>query len=186
MFTVWFTIKLNSIKISQFGLNLNNLGSIRFCSLSTHLAKLETSAVYASPPSMLSRLSPILRHNRLFSAEARAMTRASLYHHARVLQPLLVRSSPRIALATTPNLLNVSSSDSSSMFHRRFHALRNIVGGDWKLPKPAAAGRVFAERREYRKMRKRAPKRKQELELSVSICIEEQLPDDTEIQVLSL
>ncbi|CAN7060582.1 hypothetical protein BRARA_D01569 [Brassica rapa] len=131
---------------------------------------------------MLSRLSPILRHNRLFSAEARAMTRASLYHHARVLQPLLVRSSPRIALATTPNVLNVSSSDSSSMFHRRFHALRNIVGGgDWKLPKPAA-GRVFAERREYRKMRKRAPKRKQELELSVSICIEEQLPDDTEIQ----
>ncbi|CDY35327.1 BnaA04g15200D [Brassica napus] len=97
---------------------------------------------------MLSRLSPILRHNRLFSAEARAMTRASLYHHARVLQPLLVRSSPRIALATTPNLLNVSSSDSSSMFHRRFHALRNIVGGgDWKLPKPAA-GRVFAERRD--------------------------------------
>lgn len=41
---------------------------------------------------------------------------------------------------------------------------------------------MFAERREYRKMRKRAPKRKQELELSVSICIEEQLPDDTEIQ----
>lgn len=72
------------------------------------------------------------------------------------------------------------------MFSRRFHALRNIVvGGDWRLPKPAAAGgRVFAERRrEYRKMRKRAPKRKQELELSVSICIEEQLPDDdTEIQ----
>ena len=30
LFTVWFTIKLNSIKISQFGLNLNNLGSIRF------------------------------------------------------------------------------------------------------------------------------------------------------------
>ncbi|KAF8085578.1 hypothetical protein N665_0663s0022 [Sinapis alba] len=133
---------------------------------------------------MLSRLSPILRHNRLFSAEARAMTRAALYHHARLLQPLLVRSSPRIALVTTANLLNVSSSlsssDSSSTFRRRFHALRSI-GGDWKLPKPAA-GRVFAERREYRKMRKRAPKRKQELELSVSICIEEQLPDDTEIQ----
>ncbi|CAN6841799.1 unnamed protein product [Brassica oleracea] len=141
----------------------------------------ETPPSLVSLSSMLSRLSPILRHNRLFSAEARAMTRATLYHHARVLQPLLVRSSPRIALATTANLLNVSSSDSSSMFHRRFHALRNIGGGVWKLPKPAA-GRVFAERREYRKMRKRAPKRKQELELSVSICIEEQLPDDTEIQ----
>ncbi|KAJ0260251.1 Endoribonuclease YBEY [Hirschfeldia incana] len=137
---------------------------------------------------MLSRLYPILRHNRLLSAEAREMSRASLYHHARLLHPQLVRSSPIIALATTttPNRLNVSSSlssssDFSSMFRRRFHALRNIGGGDWKLRKPS--GRVFAERREYRKMRKRAPKRKQELELSVSICIEEQLPDDdSEIQ----
>ncbi|XP_024006321.1 endoribonuclease YBEY, chloroplastic-like [Eutrema salsugineum] len=31
-------------------------------------------------------------------------------------------------------------------------------------------------------MRKRVPKKKQELELSVSICIEEQLPNDREIQ----
>lgn len=82
---------------------------------------------------------------------------------------------------TTTNRLHVSS-DFSSMFSRRFHALRITGGGgDWKLPKPA--GRVFAERREYRKMRKRMPKKKQELELSVSICIEEQLPDDLEIQV---
>jgi rRNA maturation RNase YbeY len=66
------------------------------------------------------------------------------------------------------------------MFRRSFHALRSTVG-DWrKLPKPP--GQVFAERREYRKIRRRAPKKKQELELSVSICIEEQLPDDLEIQ----
>lgn len=82
------------------------------------------------------------------------------------------------------NRLNVSSSAFSTMFRRRFHALRS-TGGDWrKLPKPPC--QVFAERREYRKMRRRAPKKKQELELSVSICIEEQLPDDLEIQVRSL
>ncbi|CAH8335743.1 unnamed protein product [Eruca vesicaria subsp. sativa] len=132
---------------------------------------------------MLSRLYPILRHN--LSTEAREMTRASLYHHARLLHPQFLRPSPRITLVTAPNRLNVTSSLSSSpnfpsTLHRRFHALRNLVGGEWKLPKPA--GRVFAERREYRKMRKRAPKRKQELELSVSICIEENLPDDNEIQ----
>ncbi|CAA7061753.1 unnamed protein product [Microthlaspi erraticum] len=126
---------------------------------------------------MLSRLCSILRHNRLCcSAEAREMPRAALFHHARLLQPHFLRTSPRTALVTTTNRLNVSS-----MFCRGFHALRSTgVGGEWKLPKPA--GRVFAERREYRKMRKRMPKKKQELELSVSICIEEQLPDDLEIQ----
>lgn len=36
-------------------------------------------------------------------------------------------------------------------------------------------------KREYRKVRSRAPKRKKELELSVPICIEESLPDDPEI-----
>ncbi|VVB09029.1 unnamed protein product [Arabis nemorensis] len=125
---------------------------------------------------MLSRLSPILRHTR-------QMPRATLYHHARLLQPHFLPSSPTIALSTTPNRLHVSSSLSSdfySMFHRRFHALPSYGGGVWKLPKPA--GRVFAERREYRKTRKRAPKKKKELELNVSICIEEQLPDDLEIR----
>ncbi|CAH2060635.1 unnamed protein product [Thlaspi arvense] len=134
---------------------------------------------------MLSRFCPILRHNSLRSAVAREMSRAALYHHARLLQPHFLRSSPRTSLVTTTKRLDVSSSLStsafSSMFRRRFHALRiSGGGGHWKLPKPA--GRVFAERREYRKMRKRAPKKKQELELSVSICIEEQLPDDLEIQ----
>ncbi|EOA28591.1 hypothetical protein CARUB_v10024811mg [Capsella rubella] len=122
---------------------------------------------------MLSRVSPILRYNRLCSAGAREMPRATLL----LLQPNSLLSSPRTALV---NRLDVSSSSEfSSMFRRRFHALRT-TGGESKIPKPA--GRVFAERREYRKMRRRAPKKKQELELSVSICIEEQLPDDIEIQ----
>ncbi|CAN8284311.1 unnamed protein product [Cochlearia groenlandica] len=138
---------------------------------------------------MLSRLYPILRHNRLFSSatEAREMSRAALYHHARLLQPHLRLSSPITALVTATNRLDVSSSSSissdfRSTFRRSFHALRIGGGRDVaKLPNPPC--RVFAERREYRKTRrKRSPKKKQELELSVSICIEEQLPDDLEIQ----
>lgn len=46
---------------------------------------------------------------------------------------------------------------------------------------------MFASQREYRKSRKRSLKKKEkELELSVNICIEEQLPDDPEIVVIYL
>ncbi|CAD5319521.1 unnamed protein product [Arabidopsis thaliana] len=122
---------------------------------------------------MLSRVCPTLRYNRIWSAHAREMPRATLL----LLQPNFFHSSPKTALV---NRLDVTSSEFSSMFRWSFHALRSTVG-DWrKLPKPP--GQVFAERREYRKIRRRAPKKKQELELSVSICIEEQLPDDLEIQ----
>ena len=49
----------------------------------------------------------------------------------------------------------------------------------------ALAGAVRAGQREYRKVRRRAPKAKEkELELCVDICIEEDLPDDPEILVL--
>lgn len=45
---------------------------------------------------------------------------------------------------------------------------------------------MFASQREYRKSRKRSLKKKEkELELSVNICIEEQLPDDPEIVDIS-
>lgn len=53
--------------------------------------------------------------------------------------------------------------------------------GDEKLLK-ARSGTVFASNREYRKLRRKPVKKKEkELELNVSICIEEELPDDTEI-----
>lgn len=43
-------------------------------------------------------------------------------------------------------------------------------------------GRVWASQREYRKVRRRAAKSKEKaLELNVSICIEEDLPDDPEV-----
>lgn len=44
--------------------------------------------------------------------------------------------------------------------------------------------KVFAEQRGYRKARRRVAKSKQkELELNVSICIEDELPDDPEVLV---
>lgn len=46
---------------------------------------------------------------------------------------------------------------------------------------------MFASQRDYRKFRKRPLKKRdkeKELELSVKICIEEQLPDDPEILVI--
>lgn len=44
--------------------------------------------------------------------------------------------------------------------------------------------KVFAEQRGYRKVRRRVAKSKQkELELNVSICIEDELPDDPEVLV---
>lgn len=62
----------------------------------------------------------------------------------------------------------------STAFGRTFHGLR---GGVWKptgRPWPEA---VAAQSKNYRKVR-RKPTKNRELELNVSICIEEGLPDD--------
>lgn len=75
---------------------------------------------------------------------------------------------------------DISSFSNSSVFGRKFHAL--CAGKDGKLLKSSI--KVFAEKREYRKVKRRATKSKEkELELSVSICIEDELPDDPEISV---
>ncbi|CAH9100305.1 unnamed protein product [Cuscuta europaea] len=73
------------------------------------------------------------------------------------------------------------SSEPSSIFDRRFaNGPTRKDFGSWSI------GRLFwrtlASRREYRKHSRRLAKRKEkELELSVNICIEEQLPDDSEV-----
>lgn len=68
----------------------------------------------------------------------------------------------------------------SSFFGRRFHVLCRNEGKHFSAFRGARA-----EQRGYRKVRRRAPKNKEkELELSVDICIEEDLPDDNEILVL--
>ncbi|KAL4283736.1 hypothetical protein GQ457_16G001350 [Hibiscus cannabinus] len=75
------------------------------------------------------------------------------------------------------------SSSKSSLFRRRFHALcredgRRMISSPMRF--------VSASNKGYRKMRGRAAKSKEkQLELSVSICIEEELPDDPEISSIA-
>ncbi|MBA0868727.1 hypothetical protein Goshw_018086 [Gossypium schwendimanii] len=76
----------------------------------------------------------------------------------------------------------VPSSSKSSLFGRRFHALCQEDGR--RLSKPMRI--VSGSNKEYRKMRRRPGKSKEkQLELSVSICIEEELPDDPEISSIA-
>ncbi|KAK9273734.1 hypothetical protein L1049_018544 [Liquidambar formosana] len=108
---------------------------------------------------------------------ARAISRAA---------PFLLKSSPIPTSSLHSHSHSVffpytirffSSSIDSSFFGGRSYISRRE---DQKLPR--GLGRVFAEQRGYRKVRKRpAKKKKNELELNVSICIEEELPDDPEI-----
>ncbi|KAK9946607.1 hypothetical protein M0R45_012063 [Rubus argutus] len=91
-----------------------------------------------------------------------------------------------IGNTTRPNLIfpgqthRFDASKASLFFGRRFHAL---CGGEWRdRATPLLRGRICAWQRDYRKVRRRAPKSKdKELELNVSICLEEELPDDPEI-----
>lgn len=67
----------------------------------------------------------------------------------------------------------------SSLFDHRFQ-VASCKNGRFS----SGFGPVFAEKREYRNLRRRSHKKKEkELELDVKICIEEQLPDDPEILV---
>ncbi|OMO86632.1 hypothetical protein COLO4_21003 [Corchorus olitorius] len=73
---------------------------------------------------------------------------------------------------------DVSSSSKSPLFGRKFHALCREDGRRLSRTAPI----ISASKREYRKVRRRPAKSKEkQLELSVSICIEEELPDDPEI-----
>lgn len=103
--------------------------------------------------------------------------------------PLAPKFPPSISLfPPTPfsphsNLLPFSSFSCSSSVRRSFHvSSRNRIS-------PLAFGGFFTNQRGYRKTRrglaavkKQAPKEKK-LELNVSICIEEELPEDPEVLV---
>ncbi|XP_031275163.1 endoribonuclease YBEY, chloroplastic-like isoform X1 [Pistacia vera] len=122
---------------------------------------------------MLPRFSPLLRS-----------LPSSTNPMARILAPSAItiaffHSSSTISLLPYPaKRFHISSFSKSSIFRRQFHAL--CAGKDGKLLKPSIS--VFAEKREYRRVKRRATKSKEkELELSVCICIEEELPDDPEI-----
>ncbi|XP_021907568.1 uncharacterized protein LOC110821909 isoform X2 [Carica papaya] len=129
---------------------------------------------------MLPRVSPLIRTIQIsYCLPARKMTRAAPLPLALPeISAFSVHHSSQLVIIGKSNHSEYSSLSNSSLFTRRFHAL---CRGDEKLLK-ARSGTVFASNREYRKLRRKPVKKKEkELELNVSICIEEELPDDTEI-----
>ncbi|KAL4604470.1 hypothetical protein ACB092_10G195900 [Castanea dentata] len=121
---------------------------------------------------MLPRFSPLLRTSTFPTSMARVIPRAAA-----------------VPLGHTPNAVALVRLPSA---HLGFVANANRFGGFVSRSlKPSISvgqglsplrGRVWASQREYRKVRRRAAKSKaKELELNVSICIEEDLPDDSEV-----
>lgn len=135
---------------------------------------------------MLPRFSHILRPLNLPSSAsafpmARAITTAAhLHFYPAGNDAAAIHSSLHLGFVRfTTNRFNVSFSSKSLICGRRFHALCGNEGQNL-----SSFGGVRAEQRGYRKTRKRVAKSKEkELELSVDICIEEELPDDSEILV---
>ncbi|EXB60282.1 Phosphatase YidA [Morus notabilis] len=120
---------------------------------------------------MLTRLSPLLP-----SPSAARMARALLRAVPVLLHPSAAVSSRRLGFDAP------SSLPKSSLFGRRLHAL---CGEHRRAPRPCS-GRAWAaqrQKRDYRKLprRRQLKSKEKELELCVSICIEEDLPDDPEI-----
>ncbi|KAL6216517.1 hypothetical protein ACLB2K_009740 [Fragaria x ananassa] len=127
---------------------------------------------------MLLHLSTLLRtiHPRANTTRPmeRYIPRATLIS----ITPIPIGNTPRPNSILPPQTHRFDASKASLFFGRRFHAL---CGGGWRTgPRPSL--RICAAQRDYRRVRRRAPKSKvKELELNVSICIEEELPDDPEI-----
>ncbi|PSR89329.1 Phosphatase [Actinidia chinensis var. chinensis] len=118
--------------------------------------------------SRLSRLRPLRPMAARLVSHALPSTTAAAFFHRPPSHYSLVPPSLR-SYASISHL-------ASSVFGRRLNTSRyehRIVS--------RGLGKVFASQRGYRKVRRRPAKSKEkELELSVNICIEEQLPDDPE------
>lgn len=125
---------------------------------------------------MLPRLSPLLRTSTFPATMARVMPRAAAVP--------LSHTSNAVAFVRLPSA-RLGFVANANRFGFVSQSLKpSISDGQGLSPR---RGRVWASQREYRKVRRRAGKRKEkELELNVSICIEEDLPDDPEVLVLSL
>lgn len=126
---------------------------------------------------MLARASPLLRSLPQSSSfpMARLVARAAASFPVNLSTDIV---SFRLA-ADLVSLRRTNRLSVSSLFGRRFHAL---CREDGKLLR--RVGTVFASQREYRKARRRPVRSKErELELSVSIGIEDDLPDDPELLV---
>ncbi|XP_073032105.1 endoribonuclease YBEY, chloroplastic-like isoform X2 [Primulina eburnea] len=133
---------------------------------------------------MCARLPPLLRA-RLFPAAVSSMEARILSRFMPVavaLHSKLPFSSPRLRFHAIAALL-----ETASISGRRGIGCDDRLsisrGFRWKIEKTAVA--AAASRRDYRKVRSRRvnatkKKKEKELELSVKICLEEQLPEDPE------
>ncbi|XP_057477400.1 endoribonuclease YBEY, chloroplastic-like isoform X2 [Actinidia eriantha] len=127
---------------------------------------------------MLSRLSRLRKLHPPFFSDSMAVRLASRSLPSATAAAFFSRHSSHFSLipSSLRSFVSISHLD-SSVFGRRLDASRyehRIVS--------RGLGKVFASQRGYRKLRRRTAKSKEkELELSVNICIEEQLPDDPEI-----
>ncbi|XP_007012191.2 PREDICTED: uncharacterized protein LOC18588008 isoform X1 [Theobroma cacao] len=131
---------------------------------------------------MLPRLSFLPRslHPTLSSGMTSAISRApTTFSLERSLTTFSISRSPsNLSPIRYTARFDVPSLSKSPLFGRRFHALCREDGR--RLWRPTRI--VSALNRNYRKVRRRPAKsREKQLELSVSICIEEELPDDPEI-----
>lgn len=117
---------------------------------------------------MLSRLSPLLL--RTFPRDLMAARVASRAFSTAA----YFRRSPTLFPSSSVCFHASSLCSDSSVFGGRLSALRC---------EDRSISKVFASQRGYRKVRRRPAKsrKEKELELNVDICIEEQLPDDSEI-----
>ncbi|XP_009602783.1 endoribonuclease YBEY, chloroplastic [Nicotiana tomentosiformis] len=129
---------------------------------------------------MLSRLCRALHPPPLLAMATRVLPRALHSAHA---SAMALSTNSHFKLPFPPTAAHISLAKSSSIFGRKFHNGLSCTR-DRKWSVGGWYGKVFASQRDYRKFRKRPLKKRdkeKELELSVKICIEEQLPDDPEI-----
>ncbi|XP_075107125.1 endoribonuclease YBEY, chloroplastic [Nicotiana tabacum] len=129
---------------------------------------------------MLSLLCRTLHPPPPLAMAARVLPRALHSAHA---SAMAFSANSHFLTLPLPTVAHVSFAKSSSIFGRKFHNGLSCTG-DRKWSVGGWYGKVFASQRDYRKFRKRPLKKRdkeKELELSVKICIEEQLPDDPEI-----
>ena len=130
---------------------------------------------------MLLRASPLLRASHLpFLSGIHMALALHLPLYPNYKTSTSSRSSSHLVSVCQTNCYDrISGKINFSQFVRNFYAL----SGSYNKVR-APCGRIFCGQREYRKVRRRVPKRKiKELELNVSICIEEELPDDPEVLV---
>ncbi|KAL2517715.1 haloacid dehalogenase-like hydrolase family protein [Abeliophyllum distichum] len=128
---------------------------------------------------MLSRLSPLLRTSPLPPSSSMAV---------RVITRALPSSTVATSSLPISHVVKSASWHSSSIFGRTKFNYRSlsIARGLGNANGIGKMEIVAVSRREYRKVRSRRPSaarksKEKELELSVKICIEEQLPEDPEI-----